>query len=134
MRIILQGYALCILWLVFISILQVYVFGYPDVEYSINQSWPYIIFFYVIWAPLWEEALYRYAPLTIAKHLGPQFITPVAIGSSCIFGWGHTNSAEGVLLQGVLGFILSWVYLKSRFSYISSVITHALYNTTVLFI
>ena len=49
-------------------------------------------------SPVWETAAYVYAPLTIAKKLGDDYVVPVAVFSSFMFGWGHGEVVDGVLL------------------------------------
>lgn len=127
------GYSLSLIWLFFVSYLF-NILGYQEIieESEEIDSFYYYVFILLIWAPIWEEALYRYGPLTIAKNIGNQYVMPIAIMSSCIFGWGHGDSHEGVLLQGVIGLIFSIVYIKNNFCYFSSVLLHSLYNTTLL--
>jgi len=80
-----------------------------------------------LWAPVWEEAVFRWAPLEIGKKLGKEFIMPVIIISSAIFGWAHGMGPVSLLVQGMMGMVKSWVYLKNN-SYVSVVILHALWN------
>lgn len=83
-------------------------------------------------APLWEELAFRHLPLTMAKKLK---LDPmhVLMMSSIIFGWGH-GGPTGIMLQGVGGFILGYVYLKNGYSYWSSVFMHFLWNYIVIFV
>lgn len=130
---IIFGYVLCLVWILIVDYFFSQI-GYFPVEEESEQSdsFYYIVFMLCIWAPLWEEALYRYGPITIAKSIGNQYVMPVVIMSSCIFGWGHGESHDGVLIQGVLGFIFSIVYIKNNYSYLSSVFLHSWYNLTLL--
>jgi membrane protease YdiL (CAAX protease family) len=88
----------------------------------------FTFFFAVIWAPLWEELVFRHAPALLAKALGEKFLLPIMIISSALFGWGHGNGPESLLIQGVMGFILFYIYIKNGYSYWSSVTLHALWN------
>jgi membrane protease YdiL (CAAX protease family) len=132
---IIFGYILSLIWISFVSYLYT-VLGYEEIieESESNDSFYYFVFISCIWAPIWEEALYRYGPITIAKTIGNQHIMPVVIITSCLFGWGHGQCHEGVLVQGILGLILSIVYIRNNYSYLSSVILHSLYNLTLLFL
>jgi membrane protease YdiL (CAAX protease family) len=132
---IIFGYVLSLIWILFISYLYI-ILGHQEIveESTLTDSFYYFIFIACVWAPLWEEALYRYGPITIAKNIGNQYVIPIVIMSSCLFGWAHGESHEGVLVQGVLGLILSMVYIRNNYSYLSSVILHSLYNLTVLFL
>lgn len=95
-------------------------------------------FFVCILAPLWEEAAFRHAPLQMAKELKIKLnidvIIPFAIISSCIFGWGHGSSPTGIMIQGVAGLILSYVYVKSGYKYWSTVVLHFLWNFSLYYI
>lgn len=86
------------------------------------------VFFAVIWAPLWEELAFRHAPALLAKALGEKFLLPIIIISCGLFGWGHGNGPESLLLQGVMGFVFFYVYIKNGYSYWSSVALHSLWN------
>lgn len=88
-------------------------------------------FFAVIWAPLWEELVFRRAPALLAKALGENFLLPITIISSAVFGWGHGNGPESLLIQGVMGFVFFYVYIKNGYSYWSSVSLHALWNVSL---
>jgi membrane protease YdiL (CAAX protease family) len=89
------------------------------------------LFMTVIWAPLWEEAVFRHAAIQLARKIDEAVIFPVCLISSAIFGLGHRFGAISILMQGVAGLALCWVYIKNGYSYISSVIVHFLWNFTV---
>lgn len=97
----------------------------------VYEPFIYSTFFSCIFAPIWEEAAFRYAPIKIAQNAGNQYVMPVIVISSCTFGWGHGDCIEGVFLQGGLGFIFSFVYLQG--GYKASLIVHILYNTILTF-
>lgn len=94
-------------------------------------------FFACIFAPLWEELVFRHAPLLIAKRFskpGKSVIWPVVIISSALFGWGHGAGPISLLIQGVGGLIFSYVYLKNNYSYWSSTFLHFLWNFSLMFV
>lgn len=101
-------------------------FGPPPMKYQ--------FFFSVIWAAVWEEAVFRVAPITIAKKINPELIFPVVIISSAIFGWNHGAGPISLLIQGIMGFVLSCLYVKNNFSYWSVVLLHSSWNAACLFI
>jgi hypothetical protein len=125
---VLQAYTLMIIWVFLCSLLVMYT-GYP--YESIEPSPRHEFFYTIIFAPIWEELAFRYAPITFAKNLGEKYLLPTIVAVSCLFGWGHYNNPESVLLQGVLGFILSCVYIKNGYSYLSSFVLHVLWNFSV---
>jgi membrane protease YdiL (CAAX protease family) len=93
-----------------------------------------LFFFACIVAPIWEEAAFRYAPITIAKNFGEQYLLPVIVISSVLFGWGHGFGPVSLLIQGVAGFLFSLLYIKNNYSYISTVISHFLWNLIWIFL
>ena len=99
-----------------------------------TPSFGYMFFMGCIWAPIWEEAAFRLAPITIAKYFGKEFIPPVVIISSVLFGWGHGNGPTSLLIQGVSGLILSGLYIKNNYSYLSSVTAHFIWNLLTIFV
>ncbi|HEY0751364.1 MAG TPA: CPBP family intramembrane glutamic endopeptidase [Chitinophagaceae bacterium] len=90
-------------------------------------------FFGVITAPLWEELAFRVIPIGIAKRFGEQYIMPVILLSSIIFGWGHGSGPISLMIQGVGGFILSLVYIKTNYNYWCVVALHAMWNFWAIF-
>lgn len=86
--------------------------------------------FMCVLAPLAEEAIFRYFPLQIAKKLGDDYLLPIMIVSSVIFGYMH-GSVLNVVCQGVIGFILSIVYVRNNYSYWSSVLLHSFLNLSL---
>lgn len=93
-----------------------------------------LFFFACILAPLWEEAAFRYAPITIAKNFGEQYLLPVIVISSVLFGWGHGYGPISLMIQGVAGFLFSLLYIKNNYSYVSTVVSHFLWNLTIIFL
>lgn len=81
-------------------------------------------FMSVIAAPLWEELAFRVAPYKIAKNLGAQYFVPVMILSTILFGWGHGAGTISLLFQGFGGLFLTYAYVKTGYSYWSSVTLH----------
>lgn len=100
--------------------LQIFIYEPPSIWYKFFTA--------CILAPLWEELVFRVAPITIAKNAGKQYILPTIIISSCIFGMGHPDSPHPILFQGVMGFIFSLLYIKNNYSYWSVVTLHFMWN------
>lgn len=78
--------------------------------------------------PLWEEAVYRYAPIEICRVLNEKLIVPVVICVSFLFGFGHQGTIENIYYQGVFGLALSYVYLKSKHPFTSVFLMHGVWN------
>lgn len=92
----------------------------------------------VLLAPLWEEAFYR-VPLRAAiafegkdsgNILETQILFPAVLFGAISFGLAH-GSVLNILIQGVSGLALSWVYLKSGYKW--AVLTHAMWNFMLMF-
>lgn len=118
----------CILVLVYLlQLLWVnLVIIFMDAFYNLTDDIQHL-FLSVLFAPVVEETMYRYAPLSIARKYFPKSITAVVILSSIIFGLGHTNPfPASILIQGMLGVSFSYVYLKYGLRY--SILSHALWN------
>lgn len=128
LNVILTGIFICI-WMLFItSIITNYsIFDFKRPSYE-RVDLLGKFFKICILAPLIEELVFRYAPLTIAKNAGRKYILPTMIISSFIFGVLHPNSPSPLLMQGVAGFILSCIYLKNNNSYCSAVMVHFMWN------
>lgn len=107
-------------------------FGHGPLDYGDTQLG--LFFFACISAPLWEELAFRYAPITIAKNFGEQYLLPVIVISSVLFGWGHGQGPISLMIQGVAGFLFSLLYIKNNYSYVSTVISHFLWNLTLIFL
>lgn len=85
-------------------------------------------------APIWESIVWVYAAAKIAKAFNEKkLLFPIMIISSCLFGWTH-NAAEGVFLQGVVGFAFFSLYIKNNYSLSSAIFAHAFWNFIVIFI
>ena len=89
-------------------------------------------------APLWEESVFRYAPIRFAQFCDtlvgkPWMLLPIVFMSSIIFGILH-GSVINIIFQGVGGLMLCWIYLKNGNSYWSVVIAHAVWNFLIIFL
>lgn len=137
---ILAGYGLMVVWVAVIGIFKGLYNANISTLSDLFQSqfspffkqpsiW-FMIFMSCIWAPLWEEAVFRYAPLQLIRssQIDP---VPVVLLSSALFGWLH-GGAGNVMIQGVYGLIFSWVYIKNDYSIVSSMILHSMWNLSIV--
>lgn len=103
-----------------------------------GRGWGFNLKYYIIFAcvltPLWEELAFRWFPLKIARLLGKDYIIPIMVVSTLIFGWGHGRGIYSLLFQGVVGMIICITYVKNNYSYWSVVAMHSMYNAFALFI
>jgi membrane protease YdiL (CAAX protease family) len=123
------GYTIAILWCYFITLVLNFLYT-PFGQYYNPEPIQHTIFFTCIFAPLWEELAFRVVPIQLGLKIDPQIVPLVIVLSSLLFGWGH-GGVVNLLIQGVMGLVLSWVYVRNNYSYWSAVILHSLWNTTV---
>lgn len=126
------AFFVCLMWMTFITWLLPTLYNGRVAQFS-EPSKYYTFFMCCIVAPIWEELAFRVAPLKLAKKFGEDTFVPIIIISSVLFGWGHGYGAESLLMQGVMGLVFSYVYLKNGFSAWSSMTLHALWNFMVIF-
>ena len=88
---------------------------------------PYSLWLTLVIAPLWEELVFRVAPIKLAQVFGPDTLWPIILISSALFGWGH-GGVEGLIFQGVMGVIFCVLYIKNNYSYWHNVLFHGLWN------
>lgn len=103
------------------------VFNVPQESY-IPHSLTYTFINMCIWAPFFEEVIYR-LPLSVAKSFKIKgLVMYTVIISSVMFGQDHWGGQWTVPMQGVLGLLFCWVYIKNGYSYLSTVLMHFLIN------
>lgn len=110
------------------SYLQGYQFKPWQFFLSPEPPFRYEFFMTCIAAPLWEELAFRVAPYKIAQKFGQEYLIPVVLLSTIIFGWGHGAGTISLMFQGFGGLFLTYAYLKSGYSYWTSVALHFTWN------
>jgi membrane protease YdiL (CAAX protease family) len=113
-------------WLSFFSPVDAYLRTSPGA----------VLLLTLVFAPVFEEALFRMLPLTLVKGKSADKVHAVQIAVCAIaFGYMH-GSPMNIPIQGFVGYMLGRLYVRnanSQFSsYISCVFVHAAYNFTVL--
>jgi len=113
-----------------------------DFKEAILRNVGLSVFFSVILAPLWEEFAFRvmwfrkklrkrdkesFYNQDFVKAQGKMPIWDFVIFTAIIFGLAHGGPIN-LLLQGVGGLFLAYVYLLNNRSYWSAVIMHAMFN------
>lgn len=136
LKYIFGGFTVIILWIAFVCFGMRYCVTWT--MFGAHETAIGSFFFACILAPLWEEAAYRHAPLQLAKKFGKahgkNYIIPVVILSSALFGWGHDEGPLSILKQGAGGMVLSYVYIKTGYNYWCSVATHFLWNFSLMYV
>jgi hypothetical protein len=126
-----------LIWAAFIVwIWHQFYYTNEEVWGDVNFMFPKRFGFYFmacVFAPLWEEVAFRVLPIQIARKVPQNISWPIILVASCIFGLVH-NGVPSIMLQGVLGLLWSYVYIKNGYSYLSSFSTHLLYNTSLAII
>ena len=140
---VLTAYSFNLMWCIFIVAFLRVVLNLTLVEIKGLMSMQIqgagqMFFRAVVLAPLWEEAFYR-VPLRAAialegkdsgNILETQILFPAILFGAISFGLAH-GSVLNILIQGVSGLALSWVYLKSGYKW--AVLTHAMWNFMLMF-
>lgn len=95
----------------------------------------YSIFMMMIFAPIWEEMVFRHSAGLLVKKLGSGFLLPIMIISSFIFAQGHPNGTQmNVMHQGVAGMLFFYVYVKNGYKPVWNIILHSIWNASVFFL
>ena len=83
-------------------------------------------------APLFEELFFRYIPLTFLKKAKLTDYNLLVLGfSSLIFGYAH-GGLLNIPIQGALGFLWGYAFLKTDYNYWAIVIMHSLWNLLLI--
>lgn len=87
-----------------------------------------------ILAPIGEEVVYRWVPFEILSKTKyfDSLKWILAAFSSTWFAWGHSHPYE-LLMQGTMGFMLCWLYIKHR-SLTLNVVSHSFWNLFVIYL
>jgi membrane protease YdiL (CAAX protease family) len=126
------AFVLKLAWVMFIAF---FINDLQKEQLLLQVESPKLVFFMAcVWAPIWEEVVFRWAPITIAKGMNEKLLWPVIIISSAIFGWGHGEGPYSLLIQGMGGIMLSFLYIKNNYSLWSSIVLHSMWNTFVIFL
>ncbi len=125
------AYTFCVIWVFLVSLLWKKLGIFPPINYPPSVTFD-LIFFGLIFAPIVEEIVFR-VPLKIVKKLDPDFMIPMIIISSAVFGWLHGGIIK-LPIQGVIGAAIAWVYIRNGYCYWSAVTTHFLWNFSCYFI
>lgn len=116
---------------------------YNSIHYNLRGA----LFSACVLAPFWEEFAFRTYwlwkimrqrtveamtfPENLKQKVGKLSFCPFVIFSSLIFGVAH-GGALNILIQGVGGAFLAYVFLRTGRSYLAAVALHASYNATVI--
>ncbi|HTM68309.1 MAG TPA: CPBP family intramembrane glutamic endopeptidase [Candidatus Binatia bacterium] len=109
---------------------------FPPVAAFLQASPGTAVFMGLVFAPVFEEMVFRMLPLTLVRGKSPETIRAVQLAvCGVLFGIAH-GSPINVFIQGFVGYMLGRLYMKNHNSqftaYVSCVLVHAAYNFTVL--
>jgi membrane protease YdiL (CAAX protease family) len=110
--------------------------AHPGMYALLSRSVILMLFMKLIFAPVVEEAAFRYFPITMVKNMErSQIRATIIVVGGIVFGILHGHVLN-ILIQGVVGVILGYLYLRNYrsdlTSYLSCVAVHMMYNFTVL--
>ena len=109
---------------------------FPPVTAFLQASPGTAVFMALVFAPVFEEAVFRMLPLTFVRDKHPDKVRAVQIViCGILFGIIHGHPVN-IFIQGFVGYMLGRLYMKngnSQFTaYISCVVVHAAYNFSVM--
>lgn len=87
----------------------------------------------ILVAPAWETLAFIAIPIYVAKRFDEKLVLPVLGLSTIIFGWGHHGNV-GMVMQGMMGVIFAWVYIKNNYHFLSAFIVHMAWNAFVSYV
>jgi len=119
-----------------LSVMYAWLDHFPNFAAAVKASIGLSLFMTLIFAPFIEECIFRMLPLTFVLGLDrPKVRAVVIVICGILFGWAH-GSPLNVFIQGFVGLMLGWLYVKNSSSqwasYISCVCVHMMYNLTVV--
>lgn len=131
------AFVLNLIWIQVVMLFGQWLYG-ADINYGISTIFQFDfernlrleIFSACIFAPIVEEAIFRFAPMRISDALGRDFFLPIAIISQVIFGAMHGNGwMFNILIQGVGGCLMLWAYCRNGRCLWSSMALHCMWNS-----
>ncbi len=144
----LATYGFCILWVITAQLALIllvgWLFGTPPkgvIVWTLGATRQPTMFEALVWAPVFEEILYRAMPLLLAaawdRGDGRNIRMMQIVVCTILFGVVH-GSILAILFQGVLGYMLARLFIKNHTSlagaYLSCVFVHFCYNYTLSFV
>ncbi len=119
-----------------LSVSLQWMLAIPGVRSALMARPGVLIFMGLVFAPLVEEAVFRMLPLALVeKWSKTQIHAVVIVVCGIVFGYAH-GSPLNIFIQGFVGMMLGFLYLKNGprqlSSYFSCVAVHASYNFTML--
>ena len=107
----------------------------PLISALAERPWV-MLFMMLVYAPFVEEAVFRMLPLALFKNSHPHLIRAVIVCFCGIFFGRLHGSAIHVFIQGFVGMMLGFLYLKNSknqlSAYLTCVAVHAAYNFTTI--
>jgi len=108
-----------------------YFVGYLVYMYVAAPLYDSKVFALLIVAPLAEELIFRYLPLTFVDKYAPLYRDHMWILSSAIFGFIHFQSPNPLAYQFVFGIAMGRIFLDTK-KYWLVVLFHFIWNLICL--
>ncbi len=84
--------------------------------------------FSCVLAPCWESFCFIYAPYKILSAINKDLIIPGMTLACIIFGLMHGYGMVSLMMQGIMGGVFVWVYVRNGLSLTSAILLHAGWN------
>lgn len=91
----------------------------------------FLFFVTVILAPITEEIIFRWFPLKVADALPRKLFIPFLVFSQFIFGYAHGLGPIQIMIQGLGGFGMMWLYVRNGRHLGWTISYHILWNLCV---
>lgn len=82
----------------------------------------------VIFAAIWESIVFIWAPYKILTAINKDIVFPGMVMACAVFGLMHGHGTTSLLMQGLMGGVFVWVYIRNGYSLTSAIILHAAWN------
>lgn len=86
------------------------------------------LFMAVIIAPVTEEILFRWLPVRFADQAPRRLFVPIIVLSQFIFGYIHGAGGLSLMIQGLGGFLMCWLYIRNGRNLWWTISYHMLWN------
>ena len=108
---------------------------FPALDSAIAASVGLQLFMTLVFAPVVEEAMFRFLPLTVFGQDPEKRLAAIIVICGVFFGLAHGHPLK-VFIQGFFGMMLGFLYVRNKNSmltgYLSCVVVHFMYNYTVI--
>ena len=136
------AFGVAVLWVIIMHELYMLLYPptFPSLPPPVITSYSFLRFLQIfvwgcVFAPVIEDVIFRWTPINLMESLkwSKDSILYGVIITSALFGWYHAMDYYHIIIQGVVGVILSWLYIKNK-SLLMNILFHTVYNFYFIFL